>query len=75
VANIGAVVKELRGKGLSVSDPTLGRSKAWLTGFKDPDGNSIELNEFSHPESWIARFLETNDPSQMGTSQKGMALT
>jgi catechol 2,3-dioxygenase-like lactoylglutathione lyase family enzyme len=64
VADIRAKVKELRDKGLTVPDPSLGRSKALLTGLKDPDGNSVELNEYSPPDSWIAKFLAERDPGQ-----------
>jgi catechol 2,3-dioxygenase-like lactoylglutathione lyase family enzyme len=64
VPDLHATVKRLRDKGLTVPDPSLGRSKCLLTGLKDPDGYSIELNEYSPPDSWIARFLAERDPSQ-----------
>jgi catechol 2,3-dioxygenase-like lactoylglutathione lyase family enzyme len=64
VADIHATVKTLRDKGISLPDPSLGRSKTLLTGFKDPDGNAIELNEYSPPDSWIGRFLAERDPGQ-----------
>ena len=64
VANVRESVTALRAQGVKVTDPCLGRSKAWMAFFQDPDGVSIELNEFSPPESWIARFLEERDPAQ-----------
>jgi catechol 2,3-dioxygenase-like lactoylglutathione lyase family enzyme len=57
VDDVHATVQELRKKGLDVSDVSLGRSKALMAFLKDPDGYPIELNEFSPPESWIARYL------------------
>ena len=65
VADIRKTAEALRAKGLDVREPSLGRSKAWLTSVKDPDGYVVELNEYSHPESWIARFLSENDPAHL----------
>ena len=47
----------------------LGRSKALMAFFSDPDGYSIELNEFSPPGNWIGGFLMENDPQDELLSQ------
>jgi catechol 2,3-dioxygenase-like lactoylglutathione lyase family enzyme len=64
VGDIRDTVRRLREKGIEVSDPALGRSKALITGLRDPDGNSLELNEFSPPDSWIKCFLAEHDPDE-----------
>lgn len=64
VDDVHAAVAELREKGLDVSDVSLGRSKALMAFFKDPDGYPIELNEFSPPESWIANHLAEEHPQE-----------
>ena len=64
VDDVHAAVKELREKGLEVSDISMGRSKALMAFLKDPDGYPIELNEFSPPESWIVKYLEEEDPNE-----------
>lgn len=64
VDDIQEITRTLRAKGYELSDPGMGRSGAWLTGLQDPDGYTIELNEFSPPESWIRQYLEEHDPGQ-----------
>lgn len=46
VADMKAIVARLREKGTKVEEPRIGRTKALLTFFTDPDGNRIELLEF-----------------------------
>jgi catechol 2,3-dioxygenase-like lactoylglutathione lyase family enzyme len=58
VDDLKRTVAKLRAAGVETTDIYFGRSKAWIASFEDPDGNLIELNEFSHPESWIRRYLE-----------------
>jgi len=64
VDDIQEATRTLRAQGLEVSDPAMGRSGAWITGLRDPDGYTVELNEFTPPESWIREFLEQHDPGR-----------
>lgn len=64
VDDIQEATRTLRAQGFEVSDPAMGRSGAWITGLRDPDGYTVELNEFSPPQSWIREFLEQHDPGQ-----------
>lgn len=51
VDDLEAAVESLRGKGLEVTDPHLGRDnslQAWIT---DPDGNRLEFHCYT-PDSW-----------------------
>ena len=63
VEDIAQTVARLRGAGLVVRDISLGRSLGWMAFLKDPDGHALELNEYSHPRSWIANCLRENDPT------------
>jgi catechol 2,3-dioxygenase-like lactoylglutathione lyase family enzyme len=51
VDDIEATVQELRGRGVEVSDPKLGRDQSWQAWITDPDGNRFELHQYT-PESW-----------------------
>ncbi len=73
VTDIRAAVAELRAKGIAIADPSLGRSKALLTGFADPDGYKIELNEFSPPDSWIRTFLAAHDPANATVPEQAVS--
>jgi catechol 2,3-dioxygenase-like lactoylglutathione lyase family enzyme len=64
VDDIQEATRALREKGFALADPSMGRSGAWITGLRDPDGYTVELNEFSPPQSWIRKFLEQHDPGQ-----------
>ena len=53
-ANIGYA--HLRGRGVEVSDPKLGSDQSWQAWITDPDGNRIELHDYT-AESWQAPHL------------------
>ena len=50
VDDINATVAELRAKGVEVTDVKLGDDRAWQAWTSDPDGNRIELHQYT-PES------------------------
>jgi lactoylglutathione lyase/glyoxylase I family protein len=56
VADINAAVAALRAKGIEVTDVTLGGDQTWQAWLADPDGNRIELHQYT-PKSWQAPFL------------------
>jgi lactoylglutathione lyase len=47
VDEIEATVKELRDRGVEVTDPKLGKDKSWQAWLTDPDGNPIELHAYT----------------------------
>jgi len=47
VADIAETVAALRQKDVEVSDPTLGQDGSYQAWIKDPDGNSIELHQYT----------------------------
>lgn len=59
VTELNELLAQLQHAGVKTTEVFLGRSKAWIASIWDPDGHHIELNEFSHPESWIRQYLET----------------
>jgi catechol 2,3-dioxygenase-like lactoylglutathione lyase family enzyme len=56
VDDIQVTVEELRGRGIEVSDPKLGKDQSWQAWITDPDGNRFELHQYT-PESWQAPAL------------------
>ena len=56
VDDIEKVVRELRERGVEVSDPKLGTDRSWQAWVTDPDGNRIELHHYT-PESKQAPYL------------------
>lgn len=50
VDDLEATVAGLRGRGIDVSDPKLGSDHSWQAWLTDPDGNRIELHQYT-PES------------------------
>ena len=56
VDDINQTVATLRSHGLEVSDPKRGRDQSWQAWVTDPDGNRIELHQYT-PESWQAPAL------------------
>lgn len=51
VDRVADEVERLRKAGLSVTDPKLGMDQSWQAWIKDPDGNAIELHEYT-AASW-----------------------
>jgi len=56
VEDVQEAVKELRGKGVDVTDATLGSDNSWQAWIEDPDGNRIELHSYT-AESWQTPHL------------------
>ncbi len=56
VDNLESTVASLRAKGIEVTDPKLGTDRSWQAWFTDPDGNKIELHQYT-PESKQGPFL------------------
>lgn len=57
VDDINSTVKDLRAKGVEVSDPKMGSDNSWQAWLKDPDGNPIELHHYT-PKSKQGPFLK-----------------
>jgi len=57
VENLPQVVETLRAKGIEISDPKLGKDQSWQAWITDPDGNRIELHDYT-PESWQGPWLK-----------------
>ena len=57
VDDIRATVAQLRNRGVDVGDIALGSDNSWQAWLEDPDGNKIELHDYT-PESkqfpWLA---------------------
>lgn len=56
VKDIEGTVADLRSKGVEVSDPKLGTDQSWQAWIVDPDGNRMELHEYT-ASSWQAPSL------------------
>jgi catechol 2,3-dioxygenase-like lactoylglutathione lyase family enzyme len=50
VDDIQVTVNELRAKGVDVTEPKRGKDRSWQAWITDPDGNRIELHDYT-PES------------------------
>jgi catechol 2,3-dioxygenase-like lactoylglutathione lyase family enzyme len=57
VDDIDGTVADLEAKDVEVSAPKLGRDQSWQAWITDPDGNRIELHQYT-PESWQAPSLD-----------------
>ncbi len=57
VDDLPATVAAMRAQGVAVSDPKLGRDQSWQAWITDPDGNRIELHQYT-PDSWQAPSLK-----------------
>ncbi len=57
VDDLPATVAALRGQGVEVSDPKLGKDRSWQAWLADPDGNKIELHCYT-PESRQSPWVE-----------------
>jgi catechol 2,3-dioxygenase-like lactoylglutathione lyase family enzyme len=57
VDDLRATAEELRRRGVEVGEPKLGSDRSWQAWLSDPDGNRIELHQYT-PESkqgpWLA---------------------
>ena len=51
VDDIEPTVSELRPRGVEVTEPKKGNDQSWQAWLADPDGNRIELHQYT-PESW-----------------------
>jgi catechol 2,3-dioxygenase-like lactoylglutathione lyase family enzyme len=47
VDDIEALVRKLRERGIEVSDPKMGDDGSWQSWLSDPDGNRIELHQYT----------------------------
>jgi predicted enzyme related to lactoylglutathione lyase len=56
VDDIEQTVRALRARGVEVSEVKMGGDQSWQAWLADPDGNRIELHQYT-PESWQAPFL------------------
>ena len=56
VDDLPATVTDLRAKGVPVTDPKLGLDNSWQAWLADPDGNKIELHQYT-ATSWQAPHL------------------
>jgi len=57
VDNVQETVRHLREQGIEVGDVTLGKDRSYQAWLKDPDGNSIELHQYT-PESWQSPHVQ-----------------
>lgn len=57
VEDFDGTVKELRARGVEVTDVSLGTDKSWQAWIKDPDGNVMELHGYT-PDSKQAPWLK-----------------
>ena len=54
VDDINATVAAFRGKGVEVTDVTLGSDQSWQAWLADPDGNRIELHCYTDKSKQLA---------------------
>jgi predicted enzyme related to lactoylglutathione lyase len=47
VDDLELTVAALRGRGVEVSNPKLGSDQSWQAWLADPDGNRIELHQYT----------------------------
>lgn len=57
VDDINKTVADLRERGVEVTAVTLGSDQTWQAWLTDPDGNRIELHQYT-AESWQAPWLK-----------------
>ena len=57
VKDMPQTLADLRGKQVQVGQAKLGMDHSWQAWLSDPDGNRIELHEYT-PESWQAPLLK-----------------
>lgn len=51
VDDVPQFVSQLRTHGIQASEPKLGKDQSWQAWVEDPDGNRIELHQYT-PQSW-----------------------
>lgn len=56
VDDIDATLADLHAKGVAVDEKKLGKDQSWQAWLVDPDGNRIELHQYT-PESWQMKAL------------------
>ena len=56
VDDLSDTVAAIRSHGVEVSEPMLGSDNSWQAWITDPEGNRIELHQYT-PESWQYPFL------------------
>ena len=56
VDDLPATVVTLRSRNVEVSEPKLGTDHSWQAWITDPDGNRIELHDYT-PQSWQTPHL------------------
>ena len=56
VDDLEGTVAELRSSGVEVSEPELGKDRSWQAWLTDPDGNQIELHQYTR-ESKQGEYL------------------
>jgi len=57
VEGLTNVVATLRERGVEVSDPKLGKDQSWQAWITDPDGNRIELHDYTE-QSWQGPWVK-----------------
>ena len=57
VNDMDATIKELRARGIQVGDSKLGLDQSYQAWLTDPDGNRIELHQYT-AKSWQAPWLK-----------------
>jgi catechol 2,3-dioxygenase-like lactoylglutathione lyase family enzyme len=57
VDDIQGTARQLRAAGLEVSEVKMGMDNSWQAWLEDPDGNRIELHEYT-AKSWQAPWLQ-----------------
>lgn len=57
VDDLQSTVVQLRAAGVEVTDAKLGADQSWQAWLTDPDGNRIELHQYT-PQSWQAPFVK-----------------
>ncbi len=57
VEDIAQTTRELRRRGVEVTEPKQGTDQSWQAWFEDPEGNRFELHQYT-PESWQSPHLE-----------------
>lgn len=57
VENLDALAEHLKARGIAITDKKLGLDHSWQAWITDPDGNRIELHEYTE-QSWQVKAME-----------------